>query len=378
MAPVTAAPVLSGAGALLFGFGLLFVAVTAFGAVLLVRLLHPLLVRYAMARPNARSAHTVPTPQGGGLAVLAAVVLAAWLGASALGADGLTALGFGPGSPFAVDPEDVARLWTVLGAAVLVGAVGALDDLRPLPPLPRLALQFVGAGLAVSALPDGARVLPWIPLAAERLLLVIGGAWFMNLTNFMDGMDWLTVADTVPVTAALSFFWFFGLVSAPAGLVALSLLGATLGFAPFNRPVARLFLGDVGSLAIGLLVASALYDLANHGGLVAATVLPLYPIADSGVTLLWRLRRREAVWQAHRHHFYQVAVARGLPVRDVLARIAVANLALVVIAGASLFQDNPALGGLDLLLGVGVVAVLLRALARGRPAGLAAPPDAEA
>ena len=141
-------------------------------------------------------------------------------------------------------------------------------------------------GLAVAALPDAARVLPWIPLPVERLLLVVGGAWFINLTNFMDGMDWLTVMETVPVTAALTLFWFFGFVSAPAGLVALALCGAMLGFAPFNRPVARLFLGDVGSLAIGLLVAYGLFDLAGHGGLAAAVILPLYYIADSGITLV--------------------------------------------------------------------------------------------
>ncbi len=360
--------VFSASGAILAGFGLLFVAVTAFGAILMVGLLHPLLQRYALARPNARSAHKTPTPQGGGIAVLAALILAAWFGAAALGAEGPTALGFGPGSSFALDAADTWRMWSVLGAAVLVGIVGAVDDIWPLPPLPRLALQLIAVGLAVSGLPDGARVLPWIPLAAERLLLVVGGAWFVNLTNFMDGMDWLTVVETVPVTAALSLFWFCGALSPPAGLVALSLLGGILGFAPFNRPVARLFLGDVGSLATGLLVAFCLFDLATHGGLAAAVLLPLYYIADSGLTLVWRLRRGDRVWEAHRHHYYQVAVARGLSVRQVLARVAVANLALVAFAAASLWQDSAVLAGVDVVLGAGVVGWLLRDLARGRPA----------
>ncbi len=360
--------VVSVPGLILFGFGLLSVAVTAFGAILLIGLLHPLLVRYALARPNGRSAHAVPTPQGGGIAVLAAALLAALFGAAALGSEGPTALGFGPGSPFAVDAVDLSRLWTVLAAAVLVGAVGVVDDIRPLPPLPRLALQVIAMGLAVAALPDGARVLPWVPLALERLLLVVGGAWFINLTNFMDGMDWMTVAWTVPVTAALSVFWFFGALSPPAGLVAVALLGGLLGFAPFNRPVARLFLGDVGSLAVGLLVAFALFDLAAHGALAAAVLLPLYVIADTGLTLLWRLRRRDRVWEAHRHHFYQVALARGFTVRDVLARVLVTNVALAAFAAASLWQGSAVLSAVDVLFGIGVVALLLRDLARGRPA----------
>ena len=269
--------ILSGSGAALLGCGLALAVATALATLLLVRLLRPLLQRYALARPNARSAHVTPTPQGGGLAVLGAVIPAAWLGAAVLGAQGPAGLGFGEGSRFAVDVFDLARLWTVLGAAVLVGAVGVVDDIRPLPPLPRLALQIIAMGLAVSALPDGARVLPWMPLALERLLLVVGGAWFVNLTNFMDGMDWLTVADAVPATAALSLFWFFGFLSPPAGLAMLALLGGLLGFAPFNRPVARLFLGDVGSLSIGLLLAYGLFDLATHGGLAAAVLLVLYP-----------------------------------------------------------------------------------------------------
>ena len=355
-----------GAAALLILFALLFLAVTAFGAMLLVGVLHPLLVRYALARPNARSAHTTPTPQGGGIAVLIAAGIAAVFGAAALGAEGPTALGFGAGSRFAIDGLGWDRLLVVLFATVLIALVGLVDDLRPLPPLPRLALQVVAMAIAVSALPEGARVLPVLPLAVERVLLVLGGAWFVNLTNFMDGMDWLTVVEVVPVTGALAFFWGFGFLSAPGGIAMLALCGAILGFAPFNKPVARLFLGDVGSLAIGLLVATGLYDLAAHGGLAAAILLPLYYIADSGVTLVWRLRRGERVWEAHRSHFYQVAAARGLSVREVLARVLVTNLALAGFAAASLVQTGPWLPAIDLALGAGVVAVLLRGLSRGR------------
>ena len=340
----------------------LFVGATALAAGLFVRLLHPLLVRYALARPNARSAHVTPTPQGGGIAVLLATGAGAIVGAAVL-----ARIGDQAGFPF---DQGVAwvRLLGVLLAAALVAIVGLVDDLRPLPPLPRLALQLIAVAVAVSALPPDARVLPMVPLAAERVLLVFGGAWFVNLTNFMDGMDWLTVVETVPITAALSVFWACGLLSAPAGVAMLALCGGLLGFAPSNRPVAQLFLGDVGSLPIGLLVAFGLYDLAAHGGLAAAILLPLYSIADSGLTLAWRLRRGERVWEAHRHHFYQVAVARGMSVPEVLARVLVTNVALAGFAGASLAQPSPWLGAGDLVMGAGIVAVLLRALKRGRPA----------
>ena len=327
-------------------------ASAALASALLVVALRPLLIRYALARPNARSAHKVPTPQGGGIAVLAAGVPAAWAGA---------ALWW---------PDALGTLALVGAGAVLMALVGFVDDVRPLPPLPRLALQLLGTVLVVSALPEGARVLPVLPLPVERAILVLGGAWFVNLVNFMDGMDWMSVVETVPLTAAVALFWSWGFVSAPAGLVALGLCGGMIGFAPFNRPVARLFLGDVGSLPIGLLVAFCLFDLASHGGLVAAILLPLYYIADSGITLIWRLRRGDKVWEAHRLHFYQVATARGFSVRQVLARVAIVNLALAVFAAASLLQDSFALTMLDLGLGVLLVARLLRDLLRGRPANL--------
>lgn len=327
-------------------------------AALLILILRPVLARYALARPNARSAHAVPTPQGGGIAVVAAMVLAAGTGAAILSLDRAAAL----------------RLGIVGAGALLMGLVGWIDDIRPLPPLPRLALQLFCVALVVVALPDNARVLAAVPLPIERIILVVGGAWFVNLVNFMDGMDWMTVVETVPMTVALVLFWVAGFLSPPAGLLALGLCGGMLGFAPFNRPVARLFLGDVGSLPIGLVMAYCLFDLAAHGGLVAAILLALYYIADSGVTLIWRLRRGDRVWEAHRLHFYQVATARGYKVREVLARVAAVNVALAVFAAASLMQDSPVLLLIDAALGAALVARLLHELMLGRPANLNAPP----
>ena len=141
--------------------------------------------------------------------------------------------------------------------------------------------------------------------------------------------------------------------------------GGLLGFAPFNAPAARLFLGDVGSLPIGLVVAYALFDLASHGALAAAILLPFYYIADSGLTLARRLRRGERVWEAHRTHFYQVAVARGFTTRQVLGRVALTNAGLVALAVASVRLPSAFAAASLLALGALAVAVLLRNLAAG-------------
>ena len=139
----------------------------------LIVVLRPLLARYALARPNARSSHVVPTPQGGGIAVVTALV---------------TVSGLLAGAP-EIGPREA---WTWLAGGTLALAVlGAVDDLRPLPALPRLAVQLLVVGLLVSRL-DG-RLVPEIPLWMERGLATLAGLWFVNLTNFMDGLDWMTV-----------------------------------------------------------------------------------------------------------------------------------------------------------------------------------------
>src|SRR5439155_2597807 len=138
---------------------------------------------------------------------------------------------------------------------------------------PRLALQAIAVLLVLAALPVDLRIIPAMPWWLERATLFIGSLWLINLANFMDGIDWLTVAEVVPITAALGIFGLVGALPLHGAIVALALGGAMLGFAPFNRPVARLFLGDVGSLPVGLLLCWLLILLAGEGYLAAALLL---------------------------------------------------------------------------------------------------------
>lgn len=299
-------------------------ALTAGSAVataVLIHLLQPWLQRYALARPNARSSHTVPTPQGGGIAVVivvaAAAAAAGWHGAS------------GPSGHWSMN---------LLVAIAALAAVGAIDDVRPLPVLPRLLLQGAVAGLLVMALPAQARVLPMVPPLVESAALILALVWFTNLVNFMDGIDLMTVVEVVPIGAVLAVLGMLGIVPelGPLLPVVLALLGAMLAFAPFNRHVAKLFLGDVGSLPIGALVGWLLFVLAGAGHLIAALILPLYYLADATITLCRRWLRGENISQAHRSHFYQLAVARGLSVPEVTGRVLALNALLAVLALASI------------------------------------------
>lgn len=321
----------------------------------LILLLFPLLRRYALARPNARSSHKAPTPQGGGLAVVAATLLAM-----------LAAAWWNGGSAGAL-AHDLPVL-SVVAATLILAALGLVDDLRPLAPAPRLILQGAAVALVVVALPDGVRVFPAAPLVLERTVLAIGLVWFVNLVNFMDGIDWMSVVEIVPLTAGLALLAVLGALTPQEGLAALALCGAMLGFAPFNRPVARLFLGDVGSLPIGLLSGWLLTLLAGHGHLAAAVLLPLYYLADATITLLRRLAQGERFWEAHRTHFYQRALDHGFSVGQVTTMVLMANVILVALAVATVLLPGMMWNLLALLAGSTVVGLVLLRLSRPRPA----------
>jgi UDP-N-acetylmuramyl pentapeptide phosphotransferase/UDP-N-acetylglucosamine-1-phosphate transferase len=327
---------------------LVVAAAAALSAGLIVVLL-PALRRHALARPNLRSSHLEPTPQGGGIAVVVATAVVA------LAAVTLVA-----------PPDERLQLAWVLAAAALIAAVGAIDDVRPVPVLPRLLLQALAVAVMIAALPADLRIVPPLPWTVERSLLALAALWFVNLANFMDGIDWMTVAEAVPVTGGLVVLGWLGALPSAAVVAALALLGAIAGFAPFNRPVARLFLGDVGSLPLGLLLAWLLILLALDGHVAAALLLPLYYLADASLTLARRLLAGERVWQSHRTHFYQRATDGGFTVSEIVARVFAVNLALAALAVFGAVIPGWPVAVATLAVGAALVAWPLRAFARGK------------
>jgi UDP-N-acetylmuramyl pentapeptide phosphotransferase/UDP-N-acetylglucosamine-1-phosphate transferase len=252
-----------------------------------------------------------------------------------------------------------------LAAVLLIAAVGVLADKHPIAPAPRLFLQTIAVAAVLATLPSELRLLPILPWWGERILLLIGTLWFVNLVNFMDGLDWMTVVEVVPITAALATLGLLGYLPSENTVISLTLCGAMIGFAFFNRPVAKLFLGDVGSLPIGLLLGWLLLVLAGAGGHAAAILLPLYYVADSTITLLRRLVNREPVWQAHRSHFYQRATDRGFSVIAIVARVFIVNIALAALALATILLPSRTTDIAALSFGAALVAWILIVFQRG-------------
>jgi UDP-N-acetylmuramyl pentapeptide phosphotransferase/UDP-N-acetylglucosamine-1-phosphate transferase len=316
----------------------------------LIVLLRPWLTQHALAHPNARSSHHAPTPQGGGLTVILAALSVSW-GTIALLLPGMTG-------------DQRLELSAMTASTILLAAVGAIDDIRSLGATPRLAMQCIAVGTVIVMLPSDLQVLPHLPWWLERGCLFLGGLWFVNLVNFMDGIDWMTVAEFVPATTAITLLGLAGEIGLSPALIAAALLGAVLGFAPVNKPVAKLFLGDVGSLPMGLLLGWLLLKLAETGHLIAALILPLYYLADASITLIWRIARGEQFWRAHRQHFYQRAIDHGLSVSEIVRRVFLVNLALGALALSTFAAPSFAL--LALVAATVIVGCLLVSLVRGK------------
>jgi len=320
------------------------IALAALGAGLTAcigtRLLIPLLI---LDQPNERSSHRRPTPRGGGIAPVGAIFLA-WLALAAIG------LGL-PGTG------------VVITAAGLLAAVSWLDDLRDLSPLPRVAAQALAVlGGMLVTIRIGPVFQGWLPPALDAVAAGLAWLWFLNVFNFMDGIDGLAGSEAATIGLGLLLCPTVGIDLDPGvGMLAAPVAAAAIGFLVWNWAPAQIFLGDVGSVPFGYLLGFLLLAAAARGHWRLALILPLYFLADATITLVRRLARGERVWKAHREHFYQRAVQRGVSHAAVAVRVVVANLLLI---GCGWWAENGG-GHWPLGLAIAIVAVLLASLNRG-------------
>jgi UDP-N-acetylmuramyl pentapeptide phosphotransferase/UDP-N-acetylglucosamine-1-phosphate transferase len=322
---------------------LILVAAIVLGAGLIAWLgtgaLIPLLrQRAVLDRPNERSLHVIPIPRGAGIAVVGAILLAC-LALSQL-----------------VLTPTISR--PVLVGTALLAAVSWIDDVRSLPAAVRLAVQLVAIGLALRAgLPAGPVFQGWLPAALDGIATALLWLWFINLFNFMDGIDGLAGSEAAAIGIGLMLFAAVGTGRDPElVLLGAAVAAAAIGFLVWNWAPAQIFLGDVGSVPLGYLIGFLLLDQAAHGSWMIALILPLYFLADATITLSRRLLRGERVWQAHREHFYQHAARRGHGHAMIVQRVIAANLVLI---GCGWAAENgwPILG----LSGAGATVLLLLA-----------------
>jgi len=294
----------------------------------------PLLRRAAIIDiPGQRSSHTIPTPRGGGIPIAAGLLAAAGL------IGGATAMVFA----FAV---------------VSFGLLGLAEDMRGLPVGSRLIAQLVGGATTGVVLSDRMAE----PGVVRVVLVALCAIWitgFVNAFNFMDGVNGISGAHALiagVVYACLGSWWHIGFLIPAGAAVAVN----ALAFLPWNAGQARVFLGDVGSYALGAALAVLAAYAVIHRVPAEAVLGPLtLYIADTAWTLQRRIRTGEHWLEPHRTHIYQQWCDAGWSHQRVTVTAAATTVLLSLLGAASL-AGNPALRAAADLAGAGVVLSYLR------------------
>ncbi|MCG8516431.1 MAG: glycosyltransferase family 4 protein [Pseudomonadales bacterium] len=282
---------------------------SAFVVVVLTGLVrHYALTRNIIDIPGQRSSHAIPTPRGGGVAILAGLFL---------GLPGLVWQG----------SADGAWLWWLLPPAFAVAAIGWWDDHHHVPARWRLLVHFSAVIWLVAGLAPPSSLLAW----GQGLVAVVALVWFLNLYNFMDGIDALAASEAVFLCCGIGLL---GLLSgAPELALVAFLVGFCVGgFLPWNAPPARLFLGDVGSGLLGLVLGALLLreldlgvPLFGQSLFWACLILPAVFATDASLTLARRVLAGKPPHVAHRSHAYQYASRRFGGHRPVVVAVLVIN-----------------------------------------------------
>lgn len=297
--------------------------------------------RLMLDMPNARSNHSNPVPKGGGLAVIFALII----------------------------PMLIANIDLVIVLSILIlASVSLMDDLIQVPAFVRLIVQAIAVSIPLSFLPVD--FISAMPPLMEKIAIGLLWIWFINLFNFMDGIDGMSAVEMISVGLGIALLMVFaGLFPSPLAEYAMVLAAAGCGFWWWNHHPARIFLGDVGSIPIGFVLFYLLLLAALSGYAAAALLLPAYYVADATITIARRACRGEKIWQAHSEHYYQKAVRKGWKHDTVVRLIAGVNVLLGFLAVMSML--NKELSILYVALGYMAVFMLMGFFAhdRARDAG---------
>lgn len=270
--------------------------------------------------PNNRSSHTVPTPRGGGAAIVAATLITL-LGSYSLGLSSTSTL-------------------YLLIPGLVMALVGISDDLISLNIRIRLLIQLITACIAIGFVIHNTEEINLINLALAAAA-ILGIVWLTNLYNFMDGINGLAALQAIFVCSGMSTLFFLQGAHYETIPLMLALGCASLGFLYWNFPQARLFMGDVGSLCIGMTFATLLVWTSRNNLIYACTWLIMLTafIADATYTLGYRFASGQKFYLPHRSHFYQkIAIKLGSHTKATLLIMGFNLLWLFPLATATLLD----------------------------------------
>ena len=281
-----------------------------------------LIAKRIIDHPNERSNHQKMVPRGGGLGFFIAILCAGIY---------------------------LKMNIYLMVALAIVGTISFIDDIKNLNIIIRFAAQIIAASIFTYSLE--------VTLFLQ-IILILFLVGFMNCFNFMDGIDGISTIESIHITATIMIISY---ITGNEQLFKFAMIvcAANFGFLPYNFPPAKVFMGDIGSISLGLINGALVIYLFLESHYAASLIIPLYYLMDSGITLLLRIKRGEKFWQAHSKHFYQQAVRNGKSHLEVITRIGIINILLTFLAVYSLNHPK-----VSLVAAFVMICVFLKSLQR--------------
>mgnify|MGYP001299327787 CR=1 FL=1 len=269
-------------------------------------------------KPNYRSSHKKPVALGAGIIIIPFIVFYSLF-------------------------NDYVWNINILSCLSILFLISVWDDIKNIKPLPRLFFHFIAICIYVFLYlnPQIQQIYVYdkIIIYVFTIFIILGITWFINAFNFMDGINGITSVEVISICLSLIFIDFF--LNKEINVLVFSTLIIFFIFCYFNWSPASIFLGDSGSIPLGFITIFLLIELALKGMWVAALILPLYYLMDTGITLLKRVYQRKKFWNPHKEHFYQQAIQNGFSHTYVSVKLILINLGLFFLSfSAVIYQNN--------------------------------------
>jgi UDP-N-acetylmuramyl pentapeptide phosphotransferase/UDP-N-acetylglucosamine-1-phosphate transferase len=280
-----------------------------------------LLQKNIMDTPNHRSNHKTPTPRGGGIAITLILLPAILWIQSYLN----------------------IKEYYLLASIIILATISFIDDVKPLPPLLRFLMQIIAIIICIIPLYADSNMgifFGYLPLWLDMTICAIGWLWFINLYNFMDGIDGITTTETISISSGIIAIAAITLLPLEYIFYASCLIAVSLGFMYWNWHPAKIFMGDIGSISLGFILGYLLIKLSLAGYILPCLIIASYYLFDSTLTIIKRLINGKKIWEAHSEHLYQQAVRNGKSHSKTATYIAICNANLILMAIASLLNNN--------------------------------------
>ncbi len=279
--------------------------------------------------PTDRSNHDVPKPKCAGLILIPLLIIATLL-------------------VFFLERIYNTSWLIIFGFCIILFALSFLDDLKSINSKIRLAFQFfcVASSLLLINNINHVQLGNFMFLNIHQLslydtliffLAMVLWVWITNLFNFMDGMDGISVVQVSFFSLCTNFLAILGLIEINFLYFSLIFLAISIAFYGVNKPPAKIFLGDVGSIPIGFLIGFVIiYHMIKSELIIPFLIIIMYYLLDSSLTLFGRMLKKENIFKAHSDHFYQKIIRKGYSHKFVLSKITILNSILLCISMLSL------------------------------------------